>query len=466
LRGIRAGCRIPVLLGPNEASFVPFPYMLAYGAAALECRPGVSVRMLDGIAEDLDDEEFDRRVAALRPDLIVNEIGTGSWEVDVAAATRLKARTGARVVACGPHASALPEEVLSEPCFDYVILGELDETLPELVDALVGERPLGGLAGLAYRDAAGRVVVEQRRPLVRDLDSLPHPHRDDLPMHAYRVAGLPTPTLFMHASRGCPYRCTYCLWPQTVYEPGRFRARSPEAVVDEICYARERYGPFKAIYFDDDTFNIGKRRMLALADALQDRCVDLPFSCNARPDRFDEETLERLAAAGLVAFRIGVESGDPAILERARKDLDLASVHRCVQAAHRVGIKVHMCLTIGLSGESAESIERTIAFARSAGTDSVSFSITTPYPGTAYYDEVVSKGYLETRRWADFNVVRSSVIRTEHLSRDELTRAEKRAMRKVYSSPAFMARRLRYAMSGADLLALVKKGVKLAAGLY
>jgi radical SAM superfamily enzyme YgiQ (UPF0313 family) len=247
-----------------------------------------------------------------------------------------------------------------------------------------------------------------------------------------------------------------------MYRSGSYRVRDPKLVIDEIEHVQDCYGPFRSIYFDDDTFNVDHRRMHQFAQELSRKKWRIPFGCNARTDLFDQETLKELADVGLFNIRVGVESGDPAILKRIKKNLDLGTVGRCIEWAHRAGVKVHVTFTVGLSGESWESVERTVAFAKSIGPDSMAFTITTPFPGTEYYDEVVRAGFLATGDWSQFNVVSSAVIRTETMSPEEITAAERYVMRKAYSSPAFLLRRLKYAMSIQELFALARKGVRLA----
>ena len=459
-RGIRAGCRVPNAIGRGQQTFVPFPFTLAYGAAVLE-RAGVETMVLDAIAEDLDDEQYLGRVAAFRPDLIVSETSTRSYDLDLAIAGLARARTGAKIALSGPHVTALPEEALAHEQVDLVLLGELEATLPEVVRALEEGRGVAGLPGVATRDATGQIVNGGRRALIASLDDLPPPHRATLPLTAYKVAGFPGPVLFMYASRGCPYRCTFCVWPQW-FEPGSYRVRSPRSVVAEIEQAARDHGPFGSIYFDDDTFNIGRPRMLEMARELSASRVKLPWGCNARPDLFDDETMGRLAEAGMFTVRIGVESGDPEVLRRVKKRLDLETVPRCIALARRHGVKVHVTFTIGLSGESWASVERTADFARSIAPDSIAFTVTTPFPGTAYYDEVVREGLLATRDFSRFDVVSDCVVGTEHLCPEEILRAERYVARRVYSSPRYLLRRLRYATSAAEVLSLARKGADLA----
>ena len=134
--------------------------------------------------------------------------------------------------------------------------------------------------------ASGEVKIGEKRDLIHDLDSLPWPHRETLPLNRYKVAGFPAPVLYMYASRGCPYLCTFCVWPQW-FRSGSYRHRSPKSVVDEIEYAQNHWGPFRSIYFDDDTFNIGKPRMLAMAEEFKKRSASNPVGLQraARPFR-------------------------------------------------------------------------------------------------------------------------------------------------------------------------------------
>jgi anaerobic magnesium-protoporphyrin IX monomethyl ester cyclase len=232
-------------------------------------------------------------------------------------------------------------------------------------------------------------------------------------------------------------------------------------VVGEIRAVWDEFGPFGSIYFDDDTFNIGRGRMLEFAAAMKSLPFRIPWGCNARPELFDKDVLARLAETGLFCIRIGIESGDPEILHRAKKDLDLAAVRRTIDLARQSGVAVHASYTIGLAGESWESVKRTAAFARSISPNSVAFTITTPYPGTSYHDEVVRNDFLRTREWDHYNGVSGAVHRTEKLSSEEIARAYRYMMRKVYYSPSYVYKRFRYAANVKEIARLARKGIRL-----
>ncbi|WP_197525315.1 B12-binding domain-containing radical SAM protein [Pseudobythopirellula maris] len=450
---------MPNSIGDGQHTFMPFPFTLAYAMAMVERIEGVEAMIIDAIAEDLDRDEYLRRVKDFGPDLLISEMSTESHRMDLEVAEAAKRETGARVAVCGPHASAVARELLDNEFLDFVLVGEYEQTTVDLIGCLRGGESYEGMGGLGYRTADGEIVVGEKRPLMPELDALPLPHRETLPMSSYSVAGFPGPVLFMYASRGCPYRCTFCVWPQW-FKSGSYRTRSPESVIDEIEDAQKRFGPFGSIYFDDDTFNLGGDRMRQMARLFKERGMKLPWGCNARPDQFNPEMMRELAEAGLFNIRIGVESADPEVLRRTKKDLDISKVQPCIDMAHDNGVKVHVTFTIGLSGESWDSVKRTAAFAKSITPDSIAFTVTTPFPGTEYYDEVVRDGFLETRDWDQFNVVSNSVVRTETMSRAEILKAEKYVMRQVYSSPRYLLRRLSYAGSPSEVLALARKGTR------
>jgi radical SAM superfamily enzyme YgiQ (UPF0313 family) len=459
--GIRSGSRVPNIIGGAEHTFVPFPFPLAYTASYLESC-GVNVLLIDAVGEEITEEEYYRRIEVFKPHVIINEISTASYRTDLAVINKLRATTNTIIVVCGPHPSALPAETLKDCSgIDAVFIGEMEETALEFVNSIDNRREWEKIDGLAFRAADDEILVNRHRKLIEDIDRLPYPMRKKLPLKKYCVAGFTPPVLFMYGSRGCPYSCNFCLWPQTMSGAGKFRARKPVKVVEEIRSVFKEFGPFGSIYFDDDTFNIGRERMFEFVDAMKTLPFKIPWGCNARAELFDKEILKALAEVGLFCVRIGIESGDPEILRRAKKNLDLNAVRRCIDDAHKTGVSVHVSYTIGLPGESWKSVKRTVAFARSISPDSVAFTITTPYPGTSYYDEVVKNNFLLTRDWDQFNSVYHSVIRTETLSPEEIVQAERYVMRKIYYTPSYIYRRFRYAANVKEIAMLARKGLQL-----
>jgi radical SAM superfamily enzyme YgiQ (UPF0313 family) len=426
-KGVRAGSRWPHLKVEEEGAYLPFPFYLAYSAAVLH-EDGTDVVLCDSIAEDHTLVEFFDLIAEQAPDCLLIETSTPSFSYDMELIRRLRKFYPGKLFLAGPHAGIHDGTFLeSAPEVDAVFVGEYEYTFRDVVRHLHKGRDIAHVEGGIFRTTQGTISENPRRPLIENLDELPWPLRNGLPMERYedRPGGIPAPCLQMWASRGCPYRCKFCLWPQVMYGGQNYRVRSPDLVVEEM-EAMADLG-FRSFYFDDDTFNLGKKRLMTFAAALKDRGWNYPWAIMARPDTMDEEILTNLREAGLEAVKYGVESGVQQLVDNIDKSMDLEVVERNVALTKALGINVHLTFTFGLPGETAETIQRTIDFVLELDPDSVQFSVTTPFPGTTYLQELKDQGLLVSEDWDHFDGNYGSVIRTETLSSDELIKARERA---------------------------------------
>ena len=206
---------------------------------------------------------------------------------------------------------------------------------------------------------------------------------------------------------------------------------------------------------------MGRERVLDFADRMKQLKLVVPWGMNARADNWDRELMERLIETGLFTLRIGVESGDPQVLERSKKEINLDQVRETLEMSHELGIKNHVSFVIGMIGETEESVSNTIRFIKTLPVDSVQFSMAIPFPGTSFYNDVEKQGHLLTHDWEKFNGFEDVVIRTESMTDKDLRRALARARRSVYFSPTFIRRRLSYVRNLRDLTALTRKAVRL-----
>jgi len=360
----------------------------------------------------------------------------------------------------GSHLEVRPRDALDDPSVDYVIQGEPEVTSFQLLRCIHDRSDVGQVRGLVHRTPEGVVMATTRRSLIADLDELPYPHRHTLPMEHYNVPGFPSPVMFMYGSRGCPFQCTFCLWPQTNLK-GKYRARRGEAIAEEIAWVQEQYPATRSFFFDDDTFNLQRSRVLDFAAAMKRRNICVPWGMNARADHWDREMLERLIETGLFTLRIGIESGDQGILDRVKKDIRLDEAREFLKLSHSLGIRNHVSFVVGLPGETDETVSATINYIKSIPVDSVQFSAAIPFPGTALYEEVKAAGHLETEDWDQYNGFDHIVLRTDTMSAGDIERALTRARRRVYFDPRFALRRLKYVKNSRDLQALVKKSLRL-----
>ncbi|MFC1514915.1 B12-binding domain-containing radical SAM protein [Candidatus Omnitrophota bacterium] len=422
--GVRAGSRWPHLKGPSERDYLPFPFFLAYAAAALK-EHDFDVELIDAIAEEMPYSVFFRLIKGIKPDLLVCETSTVTLDHDL----RLLVKIGRdiSVVLCGPDVNIRrPSFLKSHPFVKYVLVGEYEFALLDLARHLREGKKLDRVAGLIFRDISG-IKITASRPL-GDLDQLPWPLRKDLPMERYNdtPGDMPLPSAQIMASRGCPYRCKFCLWPQVMYQGSHYRARDVVDVVDEMEYLIKEM-KFKSIYFDDDTFNIGKARMLRLCDEMRKRKLNTPWAVMARADLMDEEILKNMRQAGLFAIKYGVESANQGLLDNIAKNMDLRKTESVIKFTKMLGIKTHLTFTFGLPGETKATIARTIDFALRSDPTTIQFSISTPFPGTAFYEEMKDKGYILAKDWSEYDGGHKSAICLENLSNKDLEQAIKSA---------------------------------------
>jgi len=447
--GVRAGSRWPHFEA-RTSPYMPFPFFLAYAAALLK-KNGFEVLLVDAIAERMDEDGYFRRMAAFAPSMVVHEVSTASIVTDLRHGARVKEiLPSAKLVFCGAHDAMCQPEFLAQNRFvDFVAEGEYEFTLLEL--AMKFDAPKEDVPGLIYRAPDGVARKNGRRPLAK-LDDLPWPAREFLPMKNYwdNPGGIPAPSLQLHASRGCPFTCNFCSWPQVVYGGNKYRARDTKDVVDEIEWCRKEYG-IRSFYFDDDTFNVGKKRILELCEELIRRDMGLPWAAMARADTADAEMLGRMKDAGLVSIKYGVESGDQKILDDCGKRLNLAVARETIMETIRLGIKCHLTFTFGLPGETKETVEKTMALAEELNPDSVQFSIATPYPGSRLYRQLKGNGHLLSDNFDEYDGGNRAVIRTDELGPEDLERAlrmatatwyRKRFARKVWENKYHYAKEL------------------------
>ncbi len=422
--GVRAGSRWPHFEEEGN-TYLPFPFYLAYATAILE-RDGFECLLVDGVAERIPEDEYIRRAVEFRPGVTVLEVSTASFETDLRQAQRIKdVCPSTRIVFCGIHVDMYRKEfLLEQPLVDYVIKGEYDFVVCELIKAIANGNGLSRIPNLLYRSETGEACETERGENIEDLDSIPWPARHFLPMMNYwdLPGGIPAPSLQIWTSRGCPFKCIFCAWPQIMYGNNKFRTRDPIDVVDEIEAMVKRYG-FRSFYIDDDTFNIGKKRILTLCGEIKKRDLNLPWAAMCRADTSDRETLVAMKEAGLMAVKYGVESGSQELVDASGKNLNLDKVEETVRITRELGINQHLTFSFGLPGETWETVRQTIDLAKRLNPETVQFSIMTPFPGSTFYRMLESEDKLLTKDWSRYDGGTTAVVRTDALGGEDLERA-------------------------------------------
>jgi hopanoid biosynthesis associated radical SAM protein HpnJ len=384
-----AGARWPAT---REINSFWYPVWLSYPAGML---PGS--RLVDAPPHKITQAETVR--IARDFDFLVLFTSAVGFESDVRIVRRMKeAKPDLKVAFVGPDVQTRPTESLrASTDIDFVVRGEFDHPVVEFAQG----KPLEAISGVSFRKN-GQVIHNPARPLLEtaELDRLPFAtgvYKRDLTIENYNIPFLLHPYVSFYTSRGCPALCTFCHWPQTL-SGHAWRVRSSENVVAEVRQALKLFPQAKEFFFDDDTFNIRKDRVLELCAKL--RPLGFRWSCNARVHS-DYETLKAMAEAGARLLIVGFESGDPQILKNIKKGTTVEMGRAFVKNCRQVGLAVHADFIIGLPGETKQTIERTIEYAKELDPETVQVSVVHAYPGTELYDEAVKNGSLASETRAD-----------------------------------------------------------------
>jgi anaerobic magnesium-protoporphyrin IX monomethyl ester cyclase len=451
--GARSDVRWP---HKRKDKYLEYPIYLSYIVAVLD-EAGLEVGFIDGVMEEMSIPAFGQAVARMGPKLVLIECSTPSIYHDLESARAAKESVeDTFVTLMGSHPTFFHEQILAEnPFVDAVCRGEAEMTAKDLALSLAAGDDLSKVQGLTYR-SGGEIRVNPPRPLIEDLDSLPFPARHIVRHEGYRAAiySGDCPTA-MVSSRGCPYHCVYCLWPETLYGH-KFRARSAVNVVDEMEHVARDYG-VDEIYFDDDCLTLNKKRVLDMCKLLLERGVDVKWIVQARVDTVDREVLAAMKEAGCHYILFGVESGSPQMLEIMKKRITLDQARQAFKDCRDLGIKTQAFFLFGVPGETEETIEETIEFANEICADSTQFAIAIPHPGTELYETCMKNDWLIFDNWEDF-AAENSLIETEELTRQDVERARIKAYRRHYFRPGFVARSLLKVRSLQDLRRLFRGG--------
>lgn len=409
------------------------PLSLLYLGSVLK-EKGFSVKVIDCNAFGYKEQSFKELRLWLKHDPAV--VGISAMTPTFPAALQIaeevkKTSPGSTVVLGGHHVTFMAEEALKTPYVDYVIRGEGEMSLAELVIWLAyGSKKrdrLGEIVGLSYRDESGSFKHTAGSGLVMDLDALPYPDRSLVDIDRYR-----NPSSII-SSRGCPARCIFCA--AGAFPVSKYRVRSPENVVDEMAFLKEHYR-FGTVSLVDNTFTGLRERSNEICDLIIDRQLRVTWICETRVNVIDKDLLRKMAQAGCVAIQFGVESGNQDILRRIKKGIRLEWVEEAVDLCLRIGIKPGCSFMIGLPYDTPTTVKETIEFAkklREKGCE-VFFGIATPYPGTELFANREQYGI----RIVDWDYTKwdtvHAVIETAHFSQRALEEMFIEAVTKIYAT--------------------------------
>jgi hopanoid biosynthesis associated radical SAM protein HpnJ len=407
-----------------------YPVWLAYPAAMIP-----ESRLLDAPPHGVSPEETIK--IATDYDFVVLFTSTPGFSSDVRLAEVMKAaKPSLKIAFVGPHVTTQPEEsLMASEAIDFVTHKEFDYTVTEFASGM----PLEEIKGVSFRKD-GKIVHTEKRLPIENLDALPWVtpiYKRDMDYTRYNVPFLLHPYISFYTTRGCPAKCTFCLWPQT-FDGHMWRQRSVDDVAKEVKHALELFPDVKEIFFDDDTFTIGKERVLALCEKFKP--LNFTWSCTSRV-HVDLETLQAMRAAGCRLFIVGFESGNPQILKNIKKGASIEQAREFMKNCKKAGIVVHGDFIIGLPGETRETIEESLQFAKELDCETIQVSIAHAYPGTEFYDFAQANGYFRS----DVDMTDETGHQLPHieypgLSRGEMMEAVEYFYDQYYFRPRIVAR--------------------------
>jgi len=404
---------------PLEESPVP-PLSLSYLASALN-REGIEVKILDFLVTHYHPRKLRRELEEYRPQLVGATCVTLNYPI---ARRMLKVCKASDphifTVIGGPHVTFAPEEtLLQSPWIDAIVIGEGERTLVELVRAVEEDKDIHHVPGIAFADG-DMVVKTSPQARIENLDQLPLPARELLPMARYHALGTPCTVI---TSRGCPYSCIFCSGHR-MFGP-KVRFRSPGLVVDEIEKLQRDFGPTK-INIVDDTFTLNHHHARAVCEEMLRRNLKIKWSVFARVDRISEDLAQLMKRAGCEWVLFGVESADEEILKTIRKGITLEEVRRGVKIAAEAGINVFNSFIFGLPGESWDTALKSMAFGDELYHQygaKYGFHILSPLPGTDLYERAKDYGIrILSRNWARYNA-NEPITETATISREMIKEA-------------------------------------------
>lgn len=426
-----------------------YPLWLIYAAAYCE-KKGFEIEFLDAPAKPMDEAESLEYIKAHGGGcgLFVLDTSTPSISSDISFGEKLKKiYPEAFILLVGTHPSSTAEETLKNGAMiDGVARKEYDYTVYYLAKALETGADLSGVKGISFRKN-GEIVHNPDAEYIEDLDTIPyaaefiHKH---LNYKDYFFAAAHYPEIQIFTGRGCPSRCNFCVYPQTMHGH-KYRLRTPENVVGEFEYIAEQFPDVKEVVIEDDTFTANKKRVMDICSLLIEKKLNkrLKWLCNARVN-LDLETMQAMKKAGCRLIIPGIESGNQQILNNIRKGTTLEQIDRYVKNAKKAGLLIHACYMVGNKGETMETMETTLKLALRLNTDTAQFFPLIPYPGTEAYEWARENGYIKAGydHYCKEDGTHNCVLELPGLSSQEMVDFCDEARRKYYMRLKYFVHRL------------------------
>ncbi len=391
------------------------PLGLAFLAAALEAA-GMEVKILDLVVYPYSRQLLESLLKDFKPRMVGITAVTMTFDNAIRVIKHVR-RLDPQILTVmgGPHVTfCAPQTLKDYPELDVIVLGEGEKTIVELAQAADHRHRWRAVNGIAFRHGT-EICNTAVRELVQDLDTLPAPARHLLALGRYRALGMP---ISMTTSRGCPFKCIFCVGRKMV--GARVRYRNPVNVVDELEYLNTLN--FNQINIADDLFTANKKHCQSVCDEILKRGLRIKWTSFARVDTVSEEMLISMKAAGCTAVSFGIESANSDILKTIKKGITLQQVVKAVEACNRAGVIPHASFILGLPGETPQTIKETMDFGEQLKKSGLSygFHLLAPFPGTEVREQSRNYGiHILTDDWSQYHA-NSAIVETPAVNRQML----------------------------------------------
>lgn len=413
------------------------PLGIAYMAGVLQ-ENNIDVEILDASAEDMDFKDVEKELLKRKPDLVALTALTPTIGRALETAQIVKETLPDSIVVMGGyHPTFNFIETLEDENVDIVIRGEGEYIMLNLVQALENQSSLHDVKGIVFEDKNSKeIVVNPEAPLIQDLDELPFPALNLLPMKKYRLLDMDTHMTTMITTRGCPMQCSFC--SSAAMHGKKIRERSVENIVDEIEYLKTNYD-IDTIAFMDDTFTLKKRKVMAICDEILKRNIEIMWGCTSRVDTLDEKLLKKMKEAGCITIFIGVESADQQQLDNMCKNTTISKIENAFKIARKLKIRTIASVALGMPGDTKEIMNKTVKFVHKLKPNYAIYSLATPYPGTRFYKEAFEKNLIKIKDWSKYTLI-TPILETIDCSLNDMRKIQAKAFMKFYLRPHYIIR--------------------------
>jgi radical SAM superfamily enzyme YgiQ (UPF0313 family) len=390
------------------------------------------VKFIDSQALNLTTDEVKKEIRKFNPDVVGTMAMTSTLKGALEVCKLAKeVNREIKTVIGGPHMYIYPRETVSYDFVDFGISGEGEFRIIELLDFLEKKRKIQHIDGITYKKE-GKVYHIPIKRYIKDINSIPFPSRDLIPIEKYYSIISLHPFTTMITSRGCPFNCSYC-FKSPIDRHVRFRSK--ENVIAEIEYCLSEF-KLREIWFYDDTFTLNRKHVIELCNEIITRNLKFKWEAPTRVDSLDLELLKIMKRAGCMRLRLGIESGSQRILNLMRKGINKTQIEKAVKMCKKVGIETFCFFMLGYPTETEKEMKETIDFAIKLNPDWAMFSITTPYPQTELYQFASELGLINKDYWKLFTLNEEN-DRMPYCA-ENVAHYTKKAYRKFYFRPRFV----------------------------